>query len=325
MMPELSTEMLPSGYWELGAHPNYLLSVDEEVIAVRERLSQVADTSLTVILYGERGVGKEVLAHGIHNLSSRQARSFTALNVYAVPRNAIERELFGNGYAGDSHGGKIEVAEDGTLYIHGIELLEPTVRQRLADWVRERVRSAEQAPRMILSCEAPSMERDDLEALQRMWVGAGGAVRVEIPPLRQRPEDIPLLAAHIVQKYGPFYGSKIRVLRGSFLKFLQSYTWPGNTRELERVLRRFLVIEDEEVIRGELGGKGNVSDEIDDEPVAAGASLKDVVARAVAKVESREIARALERARWNKKRAAADLRISYKSLLNKIKDYEIEA
>ena len=324
MMPELTTEMLPSGYWEVGAHPNYLLSVHEEVIAARERLSQVADTSLTVILYGERGVGKEVLAHGIHNLSTRQTRSFTALNVYAVPRNALERELFGNGY-GDARGGKIETAEDGTLYVHGVELLEPAVRQRLADWVRERVRSAESAPRMILSCEAPSMEREDLESLQRMWVGAGGAVRVEIPPLRQRPEDIPLLATHIVQKYGPFYGSKIRVLRGSFLKFLQSYQWPGNTRELERVLRRFLVIEDEEVIRGELGGKGNVTDEIEDEPGAPGTSLKATVARAVAKVESREIARALERARWNKKRAAGDLGISYKSLLNKIKDYEIEA
>ena len=321
LMTDPGTEVLPSSYWEIGAHPNYLLSVDEEVIAARERLAQVADTSLTVILYGERGVGKEVLAHGIHALSTRQSRPFASLNAYAVPRPAIERELFGNGY-----GGKLEGAEDGTLHVHGIELIEPAVRQALADWVRDRVRSGEQAPRMILSCEAPSMEGEALESLQRMWVGAGGAVRIEIPPLRRRPEDIPLLAAHIVQKYGSFYGSKIRVLRGSFLRFLQAYTWPGNTRELERVLRRFLVIEDEELIRNELGGKGAQVDDIeDDDPNASGGPLKQRVARAVAKVESREIARALERARWNKKRAAADLGISYKSLLNKIKDYAIEA
>lgn len=320
MMPELTTEMPSSGYWEIGAHPNYLLSVSETVIVARERLAQVADTSLTVVLYGERGVGKEVLAHGIHNLSSRQSRPFVALNAYAVPRAAIDRELFGNGY-----GGKLDTAEDGTLYVHGIELLEPDVRQRLAEWVRDRVRTGEHAPRVILSCEAPSMAGEELENLQRMWLAAGGAVRVEIPPLRERPEDIPLLATHIVQKFGPFYNSKIRVLRGSFLGFLQAYSWPGNTRELERVLRRFLVIEDEEVIRGELGDKGTRSDDLDDDPVEPGLSLKDAVGRAVARVEKREIARALERARWNKKRAAADLRISYKSLLNKVKEYEIEA
>lgn len=320
MMPELGAEALPGNYWETGAHPNYLLSVDEEVIAARERLAQVADTSLTVILYGERGVGKEVLAHGIHALSTRQSRPFVALNIYAVPKAAVERELFGNG-----RGGKLDAAEDGTLYLHGIELLDPPVRQRLAEWVRDRVRSGEQAARIILSCEAPSMESEELESLQRSWVGAGGAVRIEIPPLRERPEDIPLLATHIVQKYGPFYGSRIRVLRGSFLRFLQAYAWPGNTRELERVLRRFLVIEDEDAIRTELGGKGVTAEEFDDDQDSGNAPLKEMVARAIARVESREIARALERSRWNKKRAAADLSISYKSLLNKIKDYAIEA
>jgi transcriptional regulator with PAS, ATPase and Fis domain len=114
------------------------------------------------------------------------------------------------------------------------------------------------------------------------------------------------------------------VLRGSFLRFLQAYQWPGNTRELERVLRRFLVIEDEEVIRAELGSKQTPADSFDDDDDEGSRSLKAMVARAVARVEKREIARALERSRWNKKRAAADLAISYKSLLNKIKQYEIE-
>ncbi|MGH7550921.1 MAG: helix-turn-helix domain-containing protein, partial [Gemmatimonadota bacterium] len=93
---------------------------------------------------------------------------------------------------------------------------------------------------------------------------------------------------------------------------------------LERVLRRFLVIEDEEVIRAELGSKQTPADSFDDDDGEDGRSLKAMVARAIARVEKREIARALERSRWNKKRAAADLRISYKSLLNKIKQYEIE-
>lgn len=314
-----AAEIAASGYWEVGAHPNYLLSVNEDVVTARERLAQVADTTLTVILYGERGVGKEVLAHGVHNLSSREPHPFTALNAYAVPKAALERELFGHG-----SGGKLAAAEQGTLYIHGIELLPDEVNARLVEWKKEQEGSGHPDPRIILSCEAPSMSREGLEDLQRIWVRAGGAVRVEIPALRERPEDIPLLATHIVQKYGPFYGSNIRVLRGSFLRYLQAYQWPGNTRELERVLRRFLVIEDEEVIRAELGSKQTPADSFDDDDDEDARSLKAMVARAVARVEKREIARALERSRWNKKRAAADLAISYKSLLNKIKQYEIE-
>ena len=211
-----AAEIAASGYWEVGAHPNYLLSVNEDVVTARERLAQVADTTLTVILYGERGVGKEVLAHGVHNLSSREPHPFTALNAYAVPKAALERELFGHG-----SGGKLAAAEQGTLYIHGIELLPAEVNARLVEWKKEQEGSGHPDPRIILSCEAPSMSREGLEDLQRMWVRAGGAVRVEIPALRERPEDIPLLATHIVQKYGPFYGSNIRVLRGSFLRFLQ--------------------------------------------------------------------------------------------------------
>lgn len=319
IVPEPSTEAPTGGYWEIGGHPNFLLSVHETVIAARERLAQVADTSLTVILYGERGVGKEVLARGIHNLSSREGRSFTALNAYAVPKAAIERELFGQGYDG-----KLSAAGEGTIYVHGVELLPPEVQQRLVEWKRDRIKSGEAGPRFILSCEQPSMTAEELEGLQRGWVAAGGAIRIEIPPLRERPEDIPLLATHILQKYGPFYGSRIRVLRRSFVRFLQLYRWPGNTRELERVIRRFLVIEDEEAIRVELGSKQGPSEEYDDDVDEGGAPLKTLVARAVARVERREITRALERARWNKKRAAADLGISYKSLLNKVKDYEIE-
>lgn len=320
MVPEPATESPAGSYWEIGGHPNFLLSVHESVIAARERLAQVADTSLTVILYGERGVGKEVLARGIHGLSSREGRSFTALNAYAVPKAAIERELFGQGFDG-----KLAAAGEGTVYIHGVELIPPEVQQKLVDWKRDRIRASEVSPRFIMSCEQPSMTNEELEGLQRAWVAAGGAVRIEIPPLRDRAEDIPLLATHILQKYGPFYGSRIRVLRRSFVRFLQLYRWPGNTRELERVVRRFLVIEDEEAIRSELGSKQGPTEELEDELAELGTPLKTLVARAVARVERREITRALERARWNKKRAAADLGISYKSLLNKVKEYDIEA
>jgi two-component system response regulator AtoC len=278
----------------------------------------VADTSLTVLLCGERGVGKEVLARGIHDLSSRSGASLVALNCYAIPKASIARELFGSG-----DGGKLEADTGGTLYIHGIELIPEELRTRLLEWKRQAGRSGDE-PRLVLSCEQPTPGSAELSGIEKEWGKVGGAVRIEIPPLRDRPEDVPLLSNHILQKYGGFYGSKIKVLRSSFVRFLQGYRWPGNVRELERVVRRFLVIEDEEAIRDELGSKRGPGGSSDEELLESGLNLKEMSAAAVARVESRAIERALGRSKWNKKRAAADLGISYKSLLNKIRDYGIE-
>ena len=310
-----------SAYWEIGGHPNYLLSVDERVVAARELLAQVADTSVTVMLGGERGVGKEVLARGIHNMSTRRDGPLVALNAYAVPKAAIARELFGT----NGQPGKLQAAGAGTLLIHGVELLPEDVRTRLLDWKRRLVREAGAEPRYILSYEHPSLGHEDLVALERGWAAAGGAVRVDIPPLRDRREDIPLLANHVLQKYAPFYGSRIRVLRSSFVRFLQGYRWPGNTRELERIIRRYLVIEDEDAIRIELGSKSGPGMLEEEELLDSGARLRDIVGRTVARVEARAIDSALQRTRWNKKRAAAELGISYKSLLNKIHLYRLES
>jgi DNA-binding NtrC family response regulator len=311
----------PSAYWEVGGHPNYLLSVDERVVAARELLAQVADTSVTVMLGGEGGVGKEVLSRGIHNMSSRSHEPFVALNAYAVPKSAIARELFGAG-----NGGKLQAVENGTLLIHGLELLPEDVRARLLEWKKRTAGNAiGPEPRVVLSYEQPSLGRDAAAQLERSWSAAGGAVRVEIPPLRDRREDVPLLANHVLQKYAPFYGSRIRVLRSSFVRFLQGYRWPGNTRELERVIRRYLVIEDEEAIRAELGSKQGPGQMEEDELLESGLRLRDIVSRTVARVEARAITAALGRTRWNKKRAAAELGISYKSLLNKIHQYRLES
>jgi DNA-binding NtrC family response regulator len=266
-------------------------------------------------------VGKEVLARGIHNMSTRRDGPLVALNAYAVPKAAIARELFGT----NGQTGKLQAAGAGTLLIHGVELLPEDVRTRLLDWKRRLVREAGAEPRYILSYEHPSLVNEELVALERGWAAAGGAVRVDIPPLRDRREDIPLLANHVLQKYAPFYGSRIRVLRSSFVRFLQGYRWPGNTRELERIIRRYLVIEDEDAIRAELGSKSGPGMLEEEELLDSGARLRDIVARTVARVEARAIDSALQRTRWNKKRAAAELGISYKSLLNKIHQYRLES
>jgi DNA-binding NtrC family response regulator len=318
--PVSTTPDAASAYWEIGGHPNFLLSVDERVVAARDLLAQVADTSITVLLGGERGVGKEVLARGIHNLSSRADHPFVSLNAYAVPKASIARELFGGGGEG-----KLDTVGLGTVFIHGLELLPEEVRARLLEWKRRPVSDGRSEPRFILSYEHPSLSRDQVVALERAGSTAGGAVRVEIPPLRDRREDISLLANHVLQKYAPFYGSRIRVLRSNFVRFLQGYRWPGNTRELERVIRRYLVIEDEDSIRAELGSKQGAGPVEEEELLDSGAPLREIVSQAVARVEARAITAALQRTRWNKKRAATELGISYKSLLNKVHQYRLEA
>lgn len=314
-----SGEPASSAYWEVGGHPNFLLSVDERVMGAREKLAQIADTSLTLLLGGERGVGKEVVARGVHTLSGRRDRPLVSLNAYAIPKSAIERELF------DESDGKLVSAGDGTLHIHGVELLPDEIQRRLLEWVRKRSMAGQSAtPRFILTYEQPSLDDEEVEAVENEWGSVGGAVRIEIPPLRDRPEDVPLLANHILQKYGSFYNSKIKVLRSGFVRFLQRYRWPGNARELERIIRRFLVVEDEEMIRAELGSKQSPDELEEDRMIESGMGLKEIVGHVTARVERRVIAHALERSRWNKKAAAADLDISYKSLLNKVKQYEIE-
>ncbi|MDX1623562.1 MAG: sigma 54-interacting transcriptional regulator [Gemmatimonadota bacterium] len=309
-----------SSYWEIGGHPNFLLSVDERVVDAREQLTRVSDTSLTVLLCGERGVGKEVLARGVHDLSERSSRPFVSLNCYAIPRSAIRVELFGRGA-----GGKVDQVDDGTLHVHGVELLPDELHERLVEWKRQRTDTGGAEPRLVLSCEQPSLGGVELAEIEKRWVEAGGVVRIEIPPLRDRSEDVALLANHILQKYSGFYSSKIKVLRSSFIRFLKGYRWPGNVRELERVIRRFLVIEDEEAIREELGSKRGLTGASDEELLESDLSLKEMSARAVERIETKAIERALAEVKWNKKQAAADLGISYKSLLNKVKRYEIEA
>jgi DNA-binding NtrC family response regulator len=319
-VPATATPDAASAYWEIGGHPNFLLSVDERVVAARDLLAQVADTSVSVLLGGERGVGKEVLARGIHNLSSRADQPFVTLNAYAIPKAALVRELFGQG-----SDGKLDTAVPGTIFIHGLELLPEEIRSRILDW-RRRPTAGAGGPRFILSYEHPSLSREQAVALEHGWSAAGGAVRVEIPPLRDRREDIALLANHVLQKYAAFYGSRIRVLRSSFVRFLQGYRWPGNTRELERVMRRYLVTEDEDAIRAELGSKQGPGTMEEEELFwEGGTPLKEIVARTVARVEARAITLALQRSRWNKKRTATELGISYKSLLNKIHLYGLEA
>jgi DNA-binding NtrC family response regulator len=316
--------MESTSYWEEGAHPDFLLSVNDRVLQIRDRLMEVAPTRVPVMLCGEKGLGKEALAHTLHHLSARGSGPFVRVNCYVVPRAQLATELFGHAPEAVT---PFERARRGTLFINGIESFGPDVCERFAASIASFAKEPpDEAPRLVFSSET-SEQDGSVKKLLNSIVDDGAGVMVALPPLRNRPEDIGLLAQHIMQLYSPFYSSKIKQLRGSLIDLFKLYSWPGNVRELERVIRRFLVMEDESTIRRELEEKiwhRQSHNGYDGEDFPEGMKLSEISKLAAQKAEARAIQRVLERTRWNKKAAALELGVSYKSLLNKVREYRLD-
>jgi two-component system, NtrC family, response regulator AtoC len=317
--------MEATSYWEEGAHPDFLLSVNDRVLQIRDKLMEVAPTRVPVVLNGEKGLGKEALAHTLHQLSARSSAPFVRVNCYVVPRAQLAGELFGHSPEAET---PFDRGRRGTVFVNGIETFSPDVCERFAAILTQLDGGPpDESPRLVFSSEAPDHD-GAVKKLLRNVVEDRAGVPVTLPPLRSRPEDIGLLAQHIMQLYSPFYSSKIKQLRASLIDLFKLYSWPGNVRELERVIRRFLVLEDESAIRRELEEKiwhrqSRNGHETEDLP--EGMKLAEISKLAAQKAEARAIQRVLVRTRWNKKAAALELGVSYKSLLNKVRDYRLDS
>ncbi|MFN2432471.1 MAG: sigma-54-dependent transcriptional regulator [Gemmatimonadota bacterium] len=319
--------------WEDGSHPDFLLSVNDRMLQVRQKLLEVAETRVTVVLRGEAGLGKEVLAHGLHRWSPRAGGPFVRVHCDAVSSAQLGGELFGfplNGSLAPARETQpassvtpFDRARAGTLYLRNVEALTRELGSRLAAELARREPDAER-PRLVVSVEGPP-QAATAELLESLLAGGAGVV-VELPALRERPEDIGLLAQHLLQLHAPSYSTRIRQVRASLVELFKQHRWPGNVRELERVIRRFLVLEDETAIRRELEEKmraGNGCAETEEFP--PGMKLSEIGRLAAQRAEAHAIRRVLERTRWNKKAAAAELGVSYKSLLNKVRDYRLDS
>jgi DNA-binding NtrC family response regulator len=310
--------MEPTLYRDEAASPDYLLSVNDRMLQVRERLLELAQTGCPVVLCGEQGLGKESLAQSIHRWSPRSAGPFVRASAQLLANGG------GEDADGENGGHPLRRALSGTLYLSNAEALGPDARARLASQLSAlEAERPGRAPRLVVSVESPAADAPDAVA----GLLPGESVALELPPLRDRPEDIGLLAQHLLQVYGAFHTTRIKQLRSSLVDLFKQYAWPGNVRELERVIRRFLVLEDESAIRRELEAKIRTHqvEAADGEDYPPGTPLAEIGRRAAQRAEARAIRRALERTRWNKKAAAHDLGVSYKSLLNKVRDYRLDA
>jgi two-component system, NtrC family, response regulator AtoC len=318
---------------------------DGQMKDVREIIEQVADTDITVLVRGESGTGKELVARSVHQLSGRSDKPFVKVNCAALPSELLESELFGfekGAFTGAQKRklGKFEYANKGTIFLDEIGEMSPALQAKLLQVLQdgEFSRLGGESDVKVDTRIIAATNRNLEEAVQRGEFREDlyyrlNVVTVQLPPLRERRGAIPLLADHFLRKFGEQYSKELRSLSPETMKRFMDYYWPGNVRELENMVRRMIVLGNEEAVLAELarreppresaGENGGLLDldmlgiDLSDD---GGVDLKALSKKASQVAEKRVIEKVLQRTRWNRKEAAERLQISYKALLYKMKE-----
>jgi two-component system response regulator AtoC len=311
-----------------------MLAKSAPMVEVFRTVAKIADFKTTVLVTGESGVGKELVARALHTRSSRKAGPFVAINCGAIPENLLESELFGHkkgAFTDASHDkrGLFEEATGGTLLLDEIGELPLNLQVKLLRVLQEEfIRRLGDARDIKVDVRIVAATHRDLTA----EVKAGrfredlfyriNVLHVAIPPLRERREDISLLIDHFIGRNNTRLGTRIRGLSPEAKKTLLEYSWPGNVRELENTIERAMVLCESDTLSA-LDLPERVRAALD--PVQVQLRTGELsVKKTVAAVEQILIRRALVKTKGNRTRAAELLEISHRALLYKIKDYKIE-
>ncbi len=337
-----------------------LLGTSAKMREVHDLIDRVADTDVTVLIRGESGTGKELVARAIHASSPRRHRTFVKVNCAALPSELLESELFGferGAFTGamQQKPGKFEFAHEGTMFLDEISEMHPPLQSKLLQVLQDGefarlggredvhvdVRIVAATNRDLEVAVADGHFREDL--FFRLNV-----VCITLPPLRQRRDEIPVLTERFLGQYAEHYNKPPIALSPETSRLFAAYDWPGNVRELENLLKRAVVLGSDESIRRELAdtlaGRTPAASTIPalqpraeaesrpaaapDRPAAAAAalvgSLKDIARHAAREAERELIYRTLQQTRWNRREAAEILGVSYKALLYKIKEAELD-
>jgi two-component system response regulator AtoC len=311
------------------------LLVSPQMREIQGVVEQAARADVTVLICGETGVGKELVARAIHVHSPRRREPFVKVNCAAVPRELLESELFGHerGAFTGAHQrkpGRFELADRGTIFLDEIGELHPALQAKLLHVLQDGefsrvggqnnltvdVRVICATNRELAREVAGGRFREDL--FYRLNV-----INILVPPLRERREEIPGLVQYFVQRYSRLFNFPEPEISDDSMAALIQYGWPGNIRELENFVKRMIVLQDLTLARSLLslptlpaaapeGGEAFAA--------TKGLSLKEISRRAVLEAERQVIRRALEQCRWNRVKTAKMLKISYRALLYKIKD-----
>jgi two-component system, NtrC family, response regulator AtoC len=313
----------------------YLPSCSPKMRAVEERARLLAPSDETVFLLGETGVGKDVVARLIHDHSPRRRRIFVHLNCSAVPEGLLESELFGHvrgAYTGASHTtpGQFEIASGGTLFLDEIGEISTRLQAKLLHVLQERRiyrvggRWPQKVDVRILAATNRDLQQDLRSGAFRTDLFYRlSALTLRLPPLRERPEDIRPLAEHFFHRFAALYNLQDKTPPDDhFYRALQKSRWQGNVRELENVIKRYILL-----------GNVDADQQAEERPEATPASvhplntrpvpLREATRAATERLERSVISRALNKSCWNRREAARELQISYRTLLYKIKGYSL--
>lgn len=343
----LLEESQPSDYKELD---NTIVGQAPAMAQIKRHIVRLSKADVTVLISGESGTGKELVARAIHKLSPRADKPFIKVNSAALPTNLLESELFGfekGAFTGafQKKPGKFELAHAGTIFLDEIggipmpmqakllQVLEDSELSSLGSIANIRIDTRILAATNANLGEMVGEGRFRSDLYYRLNV-----VSIHIPPLRERKEDIGLLCRHFLKKYAARYGRDFTPINERTGKHLYKYAWPGNVRELENFLLGITILGDEEGFYENIGNhgssgmflnnKGSLPAEQRLSAAASGSvssrSLREVCKEAARKAESEAIIDVLFYTRWNRRKTASLLEISYKALLNKIKEYGIE-
>ena len=333
-----------------------LIGKSKAIIRIRELIEHVGDAGLNIVISGDSGVGKEVVAQNLYYKSRRKDKPFIKINCAALPDGLLESELFGyerGAFTGADRKkrGQFELAHEGILFLDEIGDMSLPLQAKLLHALQSGVftplgsEKEVKTDAWIIAATNQELEQNVKNGLFREDLYYRlNIIRISVPPLCKRPDDIPLLIDYYIDQYGSQFDFKpIAKPSSDVMDKLVSYHWPGNVRELQNVLKRCMVVSNWEDIVHEINdvtyedksasAKLAVNDtpivdnlvnlEGEDSPDSASFSLKTIKKKALDRIEKEVISNILAQTGWNRSKAAKILKISYKTLLYKIRDLHI--
>ena len=306
---------------------------------VSREIQRVAPTDATVLLTGESGTGKEVFSRAIHQLSPRRDKPFVTVNCAAIPATLIENELFGHekgSYTGafTRKIGKFELADQGTMFLDEIGELHLSVQAKVLRVIEEQcferiggLETIRVNTRVVAATNRNLQDQVGKKEFREDLFFRLSVFPIHIPPLRDRISDVRPLAQFFVDKFSRELHRQGLQFSPEAARALEEYSWPGNVRELQNTIERSVILSDGKAIKREdLNFAFEQRKKTDDfvHFLDLSGSLSDVASRASRAAEKVKIKQALELSNWNKTAAAEMLAVSYKTLLNKVKEFELE-
>jgi len=307
-----------------------LLDGSPQMRAVRTVIESIADTDATVLVRGESGVGKDIVARAIHSASGRGTGPFVKVNCAAIPPGLLESELFGHekGAFTGAHRrkpGQFEYANKGTIYLDEIAELPLGLQAKLLHVLQD-FRFSRVGGHGLIDVDArviAATNRDLEHAMARGEFREDlyyrlNVVEIRIPPLRERKEEIPLFVSSFLSRFNEQYGRK-KQLSSETMARLTEHSWSGNVRELENVIRRMVVLTDgEQAFEAMLARGRNGHAPVHGPAPIVSEGLREIARRGAREAERKALVEVLDRVQWNRAEASRILKVSYKTLLNKI-------